>query len=620
MDGKIKDMFEKITRYIRPPFRSNDITDEVLEKTGGRGLYAKHEIDLSIANSDRDIPISGDNLTVEDCPDAVTVKLNHRKNPEIDLQKLPEIEGPFKHLFINNEAGSGTLKFFTGDKGMFRAKKKLEIINQADYIIYKDGSHTVAIKGENGETLSRNTDSSTVIQAAIDAITSGGVIYVKPGTYTINTTIAILKANQNIKIIGAGSGTYHETGATIFLQGASTTIISAISTSGSRIYGIEISGIKFLESASYSGKAINFKYCIGIKIMDCSFRNIDQEAVLLESVWISTVQRCDFKDCGNVANTDATIEITNVGADDSTSARVINCTLQACRYRGMYINAGGSHIALNYFESDNTGPTTEFIKAVSTGCTITKNYLRDKATTQTTDAIMSNGINCIINSNTIWGCQNGVVTENQPCTGTVISNNSITQSEIYGIKSQSSDQVLIIGNNINECGNSTVEGGIYLAGKAHVIANTIIDSECRAMRVSGASGAVIKNNIIREENNSGDQDYGIHCSNGANNNIIEDNVIEDCVTAYMTGMGAATVVKNNSGYITEASGASGGIADGGTIAHGLSATPTHAVISGSVAGEIVNVTGLGAANLTIAIKTNAGAAGTNQVIYWRAWV
>ena len=91
MDGKIKELFEKITKYIRPPFRSNDVTDEILEKTGGRGLYAKHEIELSIANSDTDISISGDNLTVEDCPDAVTVKLNHKKNPEIDLQKIPEV-------------------------------------------------------------------------------------------------------------------------------------------------------------------------------------------------------------------------------------------------------------------------------------------------------------------------------------------------------------------------------------------------------------------------------------------------------------------------------------------------------------------------------------------------
>jgi len=491
----------------------------------------------------------------------------------------------------------------------------------ADYIIFKENADTVAINGDTGVELSRNTDSSTVIQATIDAITAGGVIYVKPGTYTIVTTLAILKANQNIKIIGSGSGTYHTTGATIFLQGANTTILSAIGTAtDARIYGVEVHGIKFYESAAFSGKAINFKYCIGTKIMDCGFHLIDQESVLIESCWVNTIQRCDFKECGNIGNTDATVEITNVGGDDSTSARIVNCTFQADSYRSMYINAGGSHITHNYFESDATGPTTEFIKSVATGTTISNNYLRDMAGTHDTDGIMCNGINCIVNSNTIYGCVSGIVTEAQPCTGTVISGNSITLSDLYGIKSQSTDQVLIIGNNINECGDSVAEGGIYLSGKAHIINNTISESEWKGMRVYGASDSIIRGNIIKEENNAGDQDYGIHCLNSADNNIIEDNIIEDCATNYMDGMGASTVVRNNTGYVTEAEGATGNVADGGTFAHGLSATPTGCVVSPSITTEFVSVTGLGAANVTVAIKTDAGAAGTAQPLYWRAWV
>jgi hypothetical protein len=491
----------------------------------------------------------------------------------------------------------------------------------ADFIVFKESADTVAINGDTGAELSRNTDSSTVIQAAIDAITSGGVIYIKPGTYTIVTTLAILKANQNIKIVGSGSGTYLTTGATVFLQGASTTILSAIGTAtDARIYGVEVHGIKFYESAAFSGKGINFKYCTGTKIMDCGFHLIDQESVLIESCWVNTIQRCDFKECGNIGNTDATVHISNVGGNDSASARIVNCTFQADSYRSIYLNAGGSHVTLNYFESDNTGPTTEFIKAVATGITITKNYLRDRATTQTTDGIICNGINCIVNSNTIYGCENGIVTEAQPCTGTGISGNSITLSAIYGIKSQSTDQVLILGNNINECGDSTAEGGIYLSGKAHIIDNTIIDSECKGMRVYGASDSIIRGNIIKEENNSGDQDYGIHCLNSADNNIIMDNIIEDCVTATMSGMGAATVVRNNTGYLTEGEGVTGNVADGGTFAHGLSATPTGCVVSPSVTTEFVSVTGLGAANVTVAIKDNDGGAGTAQPLYWRAWV
>ena len=62
------------------------------------------------------------------------------------------------------------------------------------------------------------------------------------------------------------------------------------------------------------------------------------------------------------------------------------------------------------------------------------------------------------------------------------------------------------------------------------------------------------------------------------------------------------------------------VADGGTIAHGCTATPTVAVVSGSVAGEIVTVTSIGATNITVAIKDNDGSGGTTQTIYWRAYV
>lgn len=58
--------------------------------------------------------------------------------------------------------------------------------------------------------------------------------------------------------------------------------------------------------------------------------------------------------------------------------------------------------------------------------------------------------------------------------------------------------------------------------------------------------------------------------------------------------------------------------DGGTIAHGCVGTPDYAQATGTVAGEMVTITGIDATNLTIGIKTHAGAAGTQQTIYWEA--
>ena len=60
------------------------------------------------------------------------------------------------------------------------------------------------------------------------------------------------------------------------------------------------------------------------------------------------------------------------------------------------------------------------------------------------------------------------------------------------------------------------------------------------------------------------------------------------------------------------------VADGGTISHGLSVTPKVVVATGRVAGQIVTVTARSATTFTVAIKTDAGAAGTTQIVDWYA--
>ena len=93
----------------------------------------------------------------------------------------------------------------------------------------------------------------------------------------------------------------------------------------------------------------------------------------------------------------------------------------------------------------------------------------------------------------------------------------------------------------------------------------------------------------------------------------------DITAGGISDAGATTPrIWNNDGWVTENQGAAAGVADGGTIAHGCAATPTVVTVAGSVAAEMVTVTGIGAANITVAIKDDAGNAGTSQTVYWRA--
>jgi hypothetical protein len=63
-------------------------------------------------------------------------------------------------------------------------------------------------------------------------------------------------------------------------------------------------------------------------------------------------------------------------------------------------------------------------------------------------------------------------------------------------------------------------------------------------------------------------------------------------------------------------GSTASVADGGTITHGLGTTPTWVMVTGTVASQIVSVTAIGATTFTVAIKTDAGGAGSSQTIHW----
>ena len=85
------------------------------------------------------------------------------------------------------------------------------------------------------------------------------------------------------------------------------------------------------------------------------------------------------------------------------------------------------------------------------------------------------------------------------------------------------------------------------------------------------------------------------------------------------GTGAA-LVSGNISSMGEKRGATASVADGGTITHGLGATPVVVIAVGSVAGEMVSVTAKSSTTFTVAIKKNDGTAGTSQTIYWQAWI
>jgi parallel beta-helix repeat protein len=192
----------------------------------------------------------------------------------------------------------------------------------------------------------------------------------------------------------------------------------------------------------------------------------------------------------------------------------------------------------------------------------------------------------------------------------IIIGNHLRANSTNGITVSAAHRNIIMGNYIHD--HAFYDGIGIGSGNNNVIIGNILENNGEAEILCCGNDTIISHN--RTMGNR-----GIWINSG-NRNIVTGNIVRDNAVAAIIDTGTATVINDNSGYVTENHGVSGVIADGGVIAHGCAVTPISARLSGSVAGEIITVTAIGAANITVAIKNNAGAAGTPQIIYWEALV
>lgn len=108
-----------------------------------------------------------------------------------------------------------------------------------------------------------STDDTTEIQAAIDTLTSGGMVFIPPGTYDISAELTF--PASNIRVSGAGKAT--------ILTTASTTInmfkVQGVSAYPNDLRGIIIENLALQGPDSGTGKGIYVK-----KAHECIFRNL----------------------------------------------------------------------------------------------------------------------------------------------------------------------------------------------------------------------------------------------------------------------------------------------------------------------------------------------------------
>jgi hypothetical protein len=238
------------------------------------------------------------------------------------------------------------------------------------------------------------------------------------------------------------------------------------------------------------------------------------------------------------------------------------------------------------------------------------------------------------------------------CTDSLVQDNIIDEAGGLGIQcsdfdaAHDFDNTTISGNKVTNAGG---DGILVLATETATVKygirvdnNWVLNPASDGIQVTGAIVGTICNNLIKDSRDAikaegvlNSRICGNHIdtttrdgikiadeatqSSVADNNEITHNYLLSATDPIDdTSTGTANKIRDNIGFVTENGGAAASVADGGTITHGLQATPTYVTANPSVAGEMVSVTAVGATTFTVAIKQDDGTAGTSQTIYWRA--
>jgi len=98
-----------------------DYLDDWLKDTNGYKAYGTFEIDLSEAHDEKKYSFSGDQIIIEKSDSTAYIKMNDRRNDNINTTKVGSINTHFKEFYVTNEAKTGKLEILVGSKGVFGA-------------------------------------------------------------------------------------------------------------------------------------------------------------------------------------------------------------------------------------------------------------------------------------------------------------------------------------------------------------------------------------------------------------------------------------------------------------------------------------------------------------------
>lgn len=475
-------------------------------------------------------------------------------------------------------------------------------------VVYKEGTTIYAYKA-NGDLVTSGTDASTVIQAAISALSGGGKCLIRAASYTIATALVITPSNIHVR--GEGK-------ATVFV-GTENVDMFTVNASDT-----EISHLYFDHVATGTGR--------GIHVSTAKDRLYFHDLVMDDCYHgIRTVNNCN----------DVTIENNtfNAGGRDSAQIFCINSSGNVARRLRIINNrciSAAVH-GIEVYASAGSGLNWEDVKTDD-------NFVHDPNNAGIFWAQVKGGT---CNGNIVYS--NGAEgLDFEYCTNFTVNDNVVRESNLQSINvlpvgAASNDDIEISGNNVQQASSSgsdainldTVnrvtcnDNTIYAYNDGiNVIHNStdivINGNKIRRGGTAGQNGVRLDvgagqtlDNVIVSDNRVANFSSGVSSNSGTQTDVmIIDNDLTDNTAGYTpTVTPTNLIVRNNQGYKTENSGTAT-VANGTTsiaVTHGLAYTPTAAEITINYTENPTNpvgmtfITSITSTQFTVNVENDPGA-------------
>jgi len=533
------------------------------------------------------------------------------------------------------------------------------------YIIYIEDTIIKALNCQTGEVDFSGTDASTVIQEAIDALTEGGTIVIKSGTYVLSSQLNLC---SNLVLLGEGRSTILK-----LKDGANYNALQADTKEKIIISNLAIDGNR--EKIDTTAPMYTTLNCIRL----LNSNDIIVENCFLFNVYYFGVRTEGCKRIQIKGNTVWAFRDQGISLNTTTGARIANNVV----YNGTDATYTGGYIGISVWRSDrvtasgnivhDVGPADGFgcgircegSENVTIVANVCYNNVVDGVSAMRWDAYVSKNI--LIVGNLCYGNGVGIRAEYgeyitivgnasrentergiyvKVITHPVIESNFVYSNATQNIFLDGCTEGVVVGNFSAKSGGN--EGIIIISSDNVLIANNkVMENPVRGIDLRSSNGCVIANNIVKNNNASAiylenssncliignkcfddrevkDQDYGFQESGTSDYNKVIDNDFRDNV-APVSLVGANTICKRNLGYVTENKGVETFSGDGVTTSfswvHGLVSTPSKILVTPKSAdAAITHYVSADATNITITFSSAPAAGTDNVVIAWEAEV